>query len=119
MIKLPSGGRERKNRVLQTISLMIGMQRTEELDVDGGTVTGIFIPATLTGANVTIEAAAAPAGPYAVAVYPTGANITLAPTVPEYWALNTTLLGVRFLRLHSDVVQAVANADLVFIVEEV
>jgi hypothetical protein len=83
------------------VSISSGQTASAALDLMGGTLCGIYLPASMVGTSLTFQAASSASGSYQT-VQKNGSDMTLSFAASKYIVLNPSdFSGIRFLKIVS------------------
>lgn len=80
--------------------LINGSATSAEVDLEGGTLVGVFCPASISSTSFTFTCATAAGGTFVTLQSPGGTDYTVTIASSKYIALPATVFaGVRFMKL--------------------
>ena len=95
-----------------TAVIASGQTTSQAIDVSGTTLCGLFIPASLTGTAVSLQASNAIGGTYVTVQDGAGNDLSLTVTLSRYIPINNLAItaGLRFIQVVSNASEAATRA---------
>lgn len=107
------------NKRQVTATIAVSSTQSSEINLQGDSLIGIFVPANLTGTVLTLQAAAAQGGTFLGVIDSTGAAISITVAAGKYLSLTqdqvTRFLGIQNLKITSGTTQATTAANLILV----
>ncbi len=103
-----------------TAIIASGQTTSGEIDLNGNTLCGLFLPSTFDGSAITFEAAHTSGGTYVAVQDGAGNAVSKTVSASKYITLNPAdFAGIRFLRLVAGTAQSATDTVITLAVRPV